>query len=315
MPSHCATDSPRGAFNAVTDVPGVLVGHVSIRNGAVNTGITVVMPSDAAQTSMPWGLHTVGSGLEVTGLAVIEDFGLLGSPIFIAPLISVGQIYDGALTYAFSLSKGLPIGSGWPPVVIGFDDGAVCDPRERALQCSHALEAIRAARPGPVVQGSVGAGTSAVAFGYKGGVGTASRTITAGGLTWTVGILSLAHQGQPGDLGASDGGITNNTPAVISVVATDAPLLPRHLNDIAERAASGWDRIAPLAGSGIAVSFSTEAPSFSTNPPSEVLASLSAAAAEATAESIRNALLAAEPVVGRGGTRAETIPRALLNGP
>ena len=314
MPSSCTARLSRGAFNAITDVPGVLVGHVSIRDGAVNTGATVVMPSGATQTSIPWGVHTVGSNLEITGLAVIEDFGLLRSPIFIAPLISVGRIYDGALTYSFSLSKGLPVGSGWPPVIIGFDDQALCDPRERTLQSNHALEAIQAARPGPVVQGSEGAGTAAVAFGYKGGIGTASRTITTGGLTWTIGILSLAHQGKPDDLGAANGGITNDSPAVISVVATDAPLVPLHLNDLAERAASGWDRIAPLRGGGIAISFSIQAPSHSANPSSEVLTSLSAAAADATAESIRNALLAAEPVVGRAGIRAEKIPSTLLEG-
>ena len=301
-----------GALNAITDVDGIRVGHASLQDA--HTGVTVVMPhsSDAERVLFCWGKHIVGSPGELTGLAVIEDFGRLGSPVFMTSLASIGRIYDGALTYAFSKSKGLPLGGGWPPLVMGFDDGVLSDPRRRALTAQHALQAIASARPGPVAQGNVGAGMGAVSFGFKGGIGTASRRV--GGAH--VGVLTLASHGRRGDLvvGAAPVGellsdpppLDNEEPAVLSVVATDAPLGPRRLDRLSESVAGGWTRLGSMRNNGVALAFSTrEAPQGSEARYSSAQASgLYDAASEAAAESVLSALLHADTLHGRLGRRA-----------
>ena len=325
-------DYPTGALNAITDVAGVHVGHVTVRDGDVNTGVTVVVPyaEEAENALYFWGKYLVNSQGEMTGIQVLEDFGLLASPIFMVNLMSVGRIYNGALTYAFTRGKGLPTSGGWPPLVMGFDDRALNDLRRRVLTEAHALEALEKARSGPVEQGSVGAGTGATAFGFKGGIGTASRRVDLGEAAYHVGVLTLAHQGRRDDLvidGISVGQalpapspLDNDYPAVLSVVATDAPLTSRHLNLLAQRAALGWTKTGSLTNpddSGMAMAFSTgiavrspdEAGAYrlAVLPDAQVSA-LYTAAGEAATESVLNALFKATTLTGRAGRTAEALP-------
>ena len=329
-------DYPTGALNAITDVAGVQVGHVTVRDGDVNTGVTVVVPyaEEAENALYFWGKHLVNSQGEMTGIQVLEDFGLLASPVFMVNLMSVGRVYNGALTYAFTRGKGLPTSGGWPPLVMGFDDRALNDVRRRVVTEAHALEAIEKARSGPVEEGSVGAGTGATAFGFKGGIGTASRRVDLGGAAYHVGVLTLAHQGRRDDL-VIDGipvgqalpdppPLDNDYPAVLSVVATDAPLTPRHLNVLAERTALGWTKTGSLTNpddTGMALAFSTgtavrgpDAGNAYRLPvlPDAQASALYTAATEAAAESILNALFKAWTLTGRDGRTAEALPLDLL---
>ena len=325
-------DFPSGRRNAITDVPSVRVGHVAIRDGDVNTGITVVVPyeEEAENALYFWGKHTVNGRGEMTGVQVLEDFGLLASPIFLTNLTSVGRVYNGALTYAFTRGRGLPTSGGWPPLVIGFDDRALNDLRRRVLTEDHALEAVEKALSGPVEEGSAGAGTGAVAFGFKGGIGTASRRVDIDDASYHVGVLTLANHGRREDLiveGVSVGRaipepppIPNPYPIVVSIVATDAPLTPRHLDTLARRAALGWTKTGSLSDpneTGMALAFSTGIAVRSPDEGQEYhlglmteaqTADLFAAATDAAQESVLNALFKATTLLGRAGRAAEALP-------
>ncbi len=323
---------PPGPLNAITDVKGVHVGHVTIQEGAVNTGLTVVMPyaRDAERAMYFWGKHLVNPQGEFTGIQVLEDFGLFASPVFLTNLISVGRVYNGAISYGFTQGPELPTDAGWPPLVLGFDDRGLNDLRQRTLTETHALEAIAKAASGPVEEGNVGAGTGATAFGFKGGVGTASRQVDHPTETYQVGVLTVAHQGRRGDLiidGLRIGEVlaeppplASAYPAILSVVATDAPLTPRQLNALAYRATLGWMRTGSLtdpAVSGMAIAFSTgigvralEAGAqhqLNVLPDAEA-ADLYLAATEAAEESILNALFKATTLTGHDGRTAEALP-------
>jgi D-aminopeptidase len=320
-------------LNAVTDVPGVRVGHVTIRDGEVNTGVTVVVPyaEEAENALYCWGKHLVNSQGEMTGLQVVEDFGLMASPVFMTNLLSLGRIYNGAITYGFTRGKGLPIDGGWPPLVMGFDDRALNDLRRRVLTEAHALEAIEKAQPGAVEEGTVGAGTGATAFGFKGGIGTASRRVDLAAASYHVGILTLAHHGRRADL-ILDGipvgralpdppPLDNAYPSVLGVVATDAPLTPRHLDALARRAVLGWTKTGSLTdpdASATVLAFSTglvlrspdEGPEYRRDVVADAqTADLYAAVTEAAEESVLNALFKATTLTGRAGRTAEAISR------
>ncbi len=324
-------DFPAGRLNAITDVASVRVGHVTIREGDVNTGITVVAPyeEEAENALYFWGKHTVNGQGEMTGVQVLEDFGLLASPIFLTNLTSVGRVYNGAITYAFRRGTGLPTSGGWPPLVMGFDDRYLNDLRRRVLTEDHALEAVEKAQSGPVEEGTVGAGTGAVAFGFKGGIGTSSRRVDLDEASYHVGVLTLANHGRREDL-VVDGvpvgkGMTEppplNTPygSVLSVVATDAPLTPRHLNALAHRAALGWTKTGSLAApdeTGMVLAFSTGIAVRSPDEGSEYhlglmtdaqASDLYAAVGEAAQESVLNALFKATTLTGTGGRTAEAL--------
>ena len=323
---------PAGRLNAITDVASVRIGHVTVRDGNVNTGITVVVPygEEAENALYFWGKHTVNGRGEMTGVQVLEDFGLLASPIFLTNLTSAGRIYNGALTYAFTRGRGLPTSGGWPPLVMGFDDRALNDLRRRVVTEDHALEAVEKAQSGPVEEGTVGAGTGAVAFGFKGGIGTASRRVDLDDAAYHVGVLTLANHGRREDLvveGVPVGAaipepppIPIPYPIVISVVATDAPLTPRHLDALARRVALGWTKTGSLAdpnetgmvlafSTGIAVRSPDEGVEYHLGLMTEAQTSdLYAAASEAAQESVLNALFKATTLTGSGGRTAEALP-------
>ena len=303
-----------GPLNAITDVPGVHVGQVSVRDGETNTGVTVVSPAaqDARNGLRFYGKHVSGSEGELTGFQVIDDFGLLSSPVFITNLMSVGRIYNGALTAAFKRASGLPTNGGWPPIVIGIDDRLLNDMRARVLTDAHAVDALATATTGPVRQGNVGAGAGVAAFGYKSGVGTSSRRIVIDENVFHVGVLSIPAHGGFGDIppvnapeGDADLPVQIPFPIAGAVVATDAPLSSRQLDSLAGAAAEGLARIpvlGPARGSYIVVSFGTglviEEPdddalydlSFLSD---NVMPDLRQAAVESSEESVFNALRAA----------------------
>ena len=282
-----------GPLNAITDVPGVEVGQVTMVEGQnVRTGVTVVFPRGHADKRPVYGgfFDLNGNG-EMTGRAYLEDFGIVQGPIGISDTNAVGQVYAGIQQW--SARK---FGEATWPVVAETWSGYLSDIEGFHVTAESALAALDAARPGPVEEGNVGGGTGMVCFGFKGGIGTASRVVSIDGKAHTVGVLVQCNTGDRKVLriaGAPVGaalakrwlpcfdpklgrggsgplkpctaeGLAGEPPpdqgSIVIVVATDAPLMPLQLNRVAKRAALGVARLGSYSGNGsgdLIVSFST----------------------------------------------------------
>ena len=322
---------PTGPHNAIPDVKGVRVGHAQVDDARGHTGVTVVIPyaADAPDVHYFYGSAVSCRHTEVTGIQVLEDFGLMSSPIFMTNLSAAGRVYNAGITYGYSRVDGLPTHGGWPPVVAGLDDRLLHPMRERLLTEADALSALSDAVTGPVAEGTVGAGTGAAAFGLKGGVGTASRTVMRGDQTVTVGVLVVINAGENADLtwkGKSIGHELMKTPgpevpfpSMISVLATDAAVTPLLLNALSRSVLSGARRTGLLARPGtdsISLAFSTgirlgveERKRVHDLPVSETsVDTLIQAGSEALEEAVWNSLFAAEARTGPDGTTVHALP-------
>lgn len=309
-----------GPANAITDVPGVRVGHADIVRDRLVTGITALVPYASTPRRFFVGRYALDGGDGFTGLGVTEDFGALSTPIVLAPAAAVGKVYDGLIRYGLGLAAGLPEDAGWPPVVIGIDDSGVNDPSltHAAVTQAHLDEALAAARGGEPAQGAVGVGGGLVSFGVRGGIGTASRGLEIDGCRYHAGVLVAANGGEADRL-SIDGvpvgvelSIEKAASAVprtaTAVIATDAPCSPRQLDRLAGRAAHGLVRVGLLdahTSEGLVIALSTtglddDAGDTITSSVAMTLQlqmpALFAAAAEACEEAVVNALLASEPL-------------------
>jgi D-aminopeptidase len=316
-----------GRLNAITDVEGVLVGQVTLPEGAtVRTGVTIVMPhpGNIYQDKVPAGI-AVGNGFgKFAGSTQIEELGEIETPIALTNTLAVPAVAQGLIEWTLHQTGNEAVTSV-NPVVGETNDSWLNDIRTLSVRPSHVLQAISLAAPGQVAEGSVGAGTGTRAFYWKGGIGTSSRVLPKGLCGCTVGVLVqtnyggvLTMMGAPVGLefgryylkdelakGAADG-------SVIIVVATDAPLSDRNLKRLARRALLGIARTgSPMTnGSGdYAVAFSTaisvrrtadrrRVTSLVEDLPNDALSPLFQAAVEATEESVYNAILRATTVHG-----------------
>lgn len=259
-----------GSANAVTDVPGVRVGHTRVQAPNVATGITAVIAYAGRPRRTPTGRFSVDGGDGMTSLSVVEDFGTAAAPVVLAPAAAVGAVYDALIEYGIAVDARLPVEAGWPPLVVPVDDTATSDPaaQHRFVQRIHLHRALAAASAEPPVEGApapaegaaapaegaVGIGAGLAAFGCRGGVGTASRRLPLpGGGACLVGALVAANGGEPGRL-SIDGYPVGAHLAVPSlpvdvprtfaaVVVTDAPLMARQLDRLAGRAVLGLARV------------------------------------------------------------------------
>jgi len=323
---------PPGPLNGITDVKGVRVGHATLSRGDVQTGVTVVLPHEADAERALWfyGCHIFDGHGEATGIQVLEDFGMMSAPVFLTNVMAVGRVYNGGITFGYGRDKGLPTDGGWPPIVMSIDDRYLNNLRARAVKEQHALEAVKKATSGVVDSGSVGAGTGAVAFGFKGGIGTSSRRVDWDASTTHVGVMTLANHGSREELvidGVPVGKKWKDAASadhayhgVVGVVATDVPMSPRQLNHLAQRAVAGWQRIGGLLDSittAMVVAFSTGIRLESVKEtrehrlefvPESRISSFYRAAAEAAEESVINALFRATTVKGRDGRVAQAVP-------
>ncbi|MBA3793291.1 MAG: P1 family peptidase [Rubrobacter sp.] len=337
-------DLPCGHFNAITDVPGVAVGHTTLIEGeSVRTGVTVVQPHSGNMGAAPLfaGCHRINGNGELTGLEWVRESGMLGSPIAITNTFSVGVVRDALCSTR--RTDGLPVvGETW--------DGDLNDIYGMHVTADHLHSALASAASGPVQEGNVGGGTGMICHEFKGGIGTASRLVPEDQGGWTVGALVQANYGSRSTLrvdGAPVGRVltTDRVPSpfedeeteqppgtgsIIVVLATDAPLLPIQCDRLAIRAGVGLARMGGGLddGSGdIFLAFATgnrglprtvlEGDVPQTVPvrmlPNGRMTPLFHAAAEATEAAILNALLAAGTVTGRDGTTAHGLaPDALL---
>ncbi|HWC75343.1 MAG TPA: P1 family peptidase, partial [Gemmatimonadales bacterium] len=245
---------PTGPLNAITDVAGVLVGHTTITRGdSINTGITAVLPhgGNPFRDKVPAAI-VVGNGFgKLAGSTQVNELGELESPIVLTCTLCVPRAADAVLTWLLSLPGNEDVRSA-NPVVAETNDGYLNDIRARPITEADVLSAIRGAAGGPVAEGAVGAGRGTVAFGWKGGIGTASRKLPAQFGGWTVGVLVQTNFG--GDLliagvpvgrelrEMEHGTRSSGDGSIIMVVATDAPLDHLRLERLANRALAGLAR-------------------------------------------------------------------------
>ncbi len=329
---------PPGPIGAITDVAGVLVGHHTLRTGDdVRTGVTAVLPhgGNLFQQKVPAAI-VVGNGFgKLVGISQVDELGNLETPIVLTNTLSVFTAADAVIDYTLAHEGNRDVRSV-NPVVGETNDGYLNHIRARRVRRQHVLSAIRAARGGPVAEGSVGAGTGTRCLGFKGGIGTASRRLpkAAGGYTLGVlvqsnfgGLLTVAGVPVGKELGnyylkdlvdreKDEGG------SCMIVLATDAPLDARQLKRLARRALLGLGAVgSPMThGSGdYVIAFSTHEKVRVAHTvrqgvqsryvlPDEALSPLFQAAREATEEAILNSLLRATTETGHRGRKVEAIP-------
>ena len=315
---------PAGALNAITDVPGVRVGHCTLRDGDINTGVTAILPhgGNLFRTKVAAAAHVINGFGKTMALMQIQELGALETPILLTNTLSVGTCATALIRDAIRQNPDIGRSTGTVNPVVGeCNDGALSDIQALAIGEEHAFAALAAAHDGPVEQGNVGAGTGMSCFGFKGGIGTASRRFDLDGSGYTLGVLALANFGNAGDLVLPDGRrpvppdfeAQNERGSVILVVATDVPLESRQLHRIARRCGAGLARLGAFWGNGsgdIAVAFSTADPIAHDQPADLVplralnenrIDTLFRAATEATQEAVLNAMVAAPATTGRDG--------------
>jgi len=336
---------PTGPNNAITDVPGVLVGHCTVIHDeprVARTGVTVISPRNDRiwedYAFCAW--HNFNGNGEMTGIPWVEESGMLGSAIGLTNTHQVGLVRDTFVKY--SVESGFTDGFILPVVAETFD-GWLSDIDAFHLEESHVRRALAALADGPVAEGNVGGGTGMVCHEFKGGIGTSSRVVAG---TWTVGVLVQANYGVRHDLrvdGVPVGRLIDGDEvplaykepgdiregSIIVVVGTDAPLIPVQCRRLAQRATVGLARVGGTGrnGSGdIFFAFATgnQLPAATHGlyrldmVPHEELNPFFDAVADATEEAILNALCAAETMRGHRGRTAHALPhdrvRELLAG-
>jgi len=350
-----------GPLNAITDVPGVEVGHATlisgegpliVGKGPVRSGVTVIFPRGHKNLKPVYGgyFNLNGNG-EMTGLAYMQDFGIVSGPIGITSSNAVGHVYAGIQEWAVEQT-----GEAVYPVVAETWDGWQSDINGFHVRPETAKAALNAGKGGPVEEGVVGGGTGMHCFSFKGGIGTSSRAITASGKSYKVGVLVQCNTGDRKVLriaGVPVGQAFANswlpcydpkqskldqTPkcgtggkalpdrgSIIIVVGTDAPLLPEQLNRIAKRAALGLARLGSYSGTSsgdLIMAFSTvpeavngpdqKAPSPITPIPDTEVNAVFEGTVQATEEAIVNALVAAHTTTGADGYTMYGLPHREL---
>ncbi len=327
---------PTGKENAITDVPGVRVGHITLKEGEnIRTGVTAIIPHEGNlfQEKVPAAVY-VGNGFgKLAGSSQVQELGNLETPIILTNTLGVGTALNGVVKYTLDLPGNEKVGS--VNAVIGeTNDGFLNDIRGRHITENHILEALKTAKAGPVAEGNVGAGTGTVCFGFKGGIGSASRKLPDALGGYTVGVLVQTNFGGVLQInGASVGEELkqfylsqhvkdNPDGSCMMVVATDAPLDARNLERIAKRAIMGLAKTGGIAANGsgdYVIAFSTNAavrvPHSSKDKTQTVtllrnddISPLFIATIEATEEAIINSLFKAETIVGKEGHKVEALP-------
>lgn len=320
---------PTGTHNAITDVAGVKVGHVTLNEGdSIRTGVTAILPSDDIWTARLFGAaHVIHGNGEATGIARINQAGWIEAPILLTNTLNVGAVHDGVVRY---IVKRYPDNNIVLPIVAECYDGGLNDISGLHVTAQHAIEAIENATNGPVTEGSVGGGTGMRCYGFKAGIGTASRVLPEERGGWTVGILVNSNGGRRSQLridGVPVGKKIVGSPpklgrdgSFIIVIATDAPLTHRQLKQLAIRATHGLARTGTPStdGSGeFVIAFSTANifPSRTETGTFQIemlingrLNSLFQAVIEATEEAIVNSMTMATTTTGRNGRTMYAIP-------
>jgi len=339
-----------GPLNALTDVPGVAVGYVTlisgdgpliVGQGPVRTGVTAILPRPRAELATPVyaGMFSANGDGELTGSHLIEELGAFNFPITITNTHSCGVTRDGTLRW---INHALPgaIDKGWAlPVAAETYDGFLNDINGHHVTAEHVAQALDGATSGPIEEGSVGGGTGMIAFQFKAGSGTASRVVAWQDRRYTVGVFVQANFGRRRNfmirgrrVGAelAEPAIVEGTPraeksSIIGIVATDAPFLPHQLKRLARRVPLGvaWTGGLAYNSSGdIFLAFSTANPGAAGPTPGKMahadfvpdldIDPFFDAVVNATEEAILNSLVANEDMTGRDGNFVPALPKDWL---
>ncbi len=340
-----------GAFNAITDVKGVEVGHSTIiegegklepGKGPVRTGVTAVLPRGHSFDPVFAAIYSLNGNGEMTGSHWLTESGFMGHPMLITNTLSIGDCHRALVSWAIEnhYKTAMANTTYWVlPTVAETYDGRLNDIAGFHVKQEHVFEALDGATSGPVAEGNVGGGTGMTCHQFKGGIGTSSRIVNLFDEDYTVGVLVQANYGYrkhlmiagvPVGLEIPDllpGPVDQQQPAemgsIIIVIATDIPLLPHQLKRLAQRATLGLGRLNGIAGNGsgdIFIAFSTANPAAAAFDskvtvqmmPNDVLDPVFEAVAEATEESIVNAMVAAKTMTGIDGYTVHALPHDRL---
>ena len=325
-----------GTYNAITDVKGVRVGHVTLMKGdSIRTGVTAIIPHDGNifQHKVPAAIFTANGFGKFAGTTQVKELGNLETPVILTNTMNVSTGMEALIHYTIGQPGNDQVQS--VNALVGeTNDGYLNDIRGRHVQVKDVLKAIENAKTGPVTEGNVGAGTGTVCFGFKGGIGTSSRKLPTNLGGFTVGVLVQSNFGGVLQIDGVPVGeelkkyylhdqLNNNVDgSCMIIVATDAPLDARNLERLAKRAFMGLAKTGGIASNGsgdYVIAFSTYQPNFIPYNTNELLlhqsvlnndniSPLFMAAIEATEEAILNSLFMAENMKGKNGRTVEALP-------
>lgn len=327
-----------GKNNAITDVPGVKVGHKTLISGEdIRTGVTAIVPHEGNlfRKKVPAAIF-VGNGFgKLAGYTQVKELGNIETPVVLTNTMSVAAALDALITYTLAQEGNGTIGSV-NGIVGETNDGGLNDIRARVVKPADVLEAIASAKSGIVEQGGVGAGTGTICFGFKGGIGTSSRVLPKSLGGYTVGVLVQTNYGGVLEVaGVPVGQMLNNYSyrnnimqdadgSCMIVVITDAPLTSRNLERVAKRAFMGLAKSGGIASNGsgdyiIAMSVAKENlldESSDFYMPKELqndaVSPVFMATIEATEEALINSLVAAKTMKGYKGKVVEELPKEII---
>ena len=325
-----------GTYNAITDVPGVTVGHVTLIEGdSVRTGVTAIVPhqGNIFRNKVPAAIY-VGNGFgKLAGVTQVRELGNIETPVILTNTLSVAAGIEGVTRYTLMQPGNEGVGS--VNAVVGeTNDGRLNDIRGMHVTPQMVIDAINNSHGGPVEQGCVGAGTGTICFGFKGGIGTSSRVLPESLGGYTVGVLVQTNYGGILEIDGVQVGqrlhkhdfinhvrkTENVDGSCMMVVVTDAPLDSRNLERVAKRAMMGMAKTGGIAsnGSGDYVIAMSVAPENLISDKAEKITStvlangemspIFAATIEATAEALWNSLFMANDMTGRGGYHVDALP-------
>jgi len=321
---------PTGQYNAITDVDGIKVGHLTlIKDEHIRTGVTAILPhsGNLFTQKVPAAVYTINGFGKATGFEQVRELGNIETPILLTNTLNVGKVADALVGYMVEQNPKL---ASVNPLVGECNDGFLNDIHNRHVTAEHVLEAINTAKSGSVSEGNIGAGTGTQCYGFKGGIGTASRISDP----YTVGVLVQTNFGARRELQIcgvpigehlKDSHLAYTPPvndgSVMIVIVTNAPLTSRQLQRLTKRASFGLARTGTVChhGSGdFVIAFSTQNTYAHDNPlPVEPIARLDeqqnidglfTAVVESVEEAVYNALLSAETMTGKSGRTLYGLP-------
>lgn len=322
---------PTGPLNSITDVSGVKVGHATLDNGPVKTGVTAILPhgGNVFREKVMAASHVINGYGKTMGTIQIEELGTIETPIILTNTLSIGAACEGLIEYMLRGNEDIGLTtSSLNPVVCECNDSHLNDIRGRHVKPEHVLKAIDSASV-EFEEGAVGAGTGMSCLGLKGGIGTSSRVIYDQSGAHTLGVLVMSNFGLGEDLTINGDRIGNRIAedrvystekgSIIIIIATDIPLSERQLKRVCKRATVGLVRCGSFIGNGsgdVVIGFTTankinhyenrdlvEFKAVNENKIDYVFR----AAAEACEEAILNSMICAETTVGRDGNTKRSL--------